>query len=143
MTTKEMAVSLLKQAKIVLKEAESVCEMGAWNLAVRRCQEVVELALKGALIYVGIQPPRLHDVSPMLEKYAERFPEEFARRIPQMALISASLEAKRGMSFYGDEKRGIPPEALFDVSDAEKAIQEAKFVLEQCEKLLAGGERWS
>ncbi len=140
MTTRERALSLLNQAKIVFKEAESLYVKGAWNLVVRRCQEVVELALKSALIWVGIQPPRLHDVGAVLEKHAESFPQDFAKHIGQMASISASLEAVRGTSFYGDEKRGIPPEALFHSSDAEKAIQEAKFVLEQCEKLLAGGE---
>lgn len=96
MTTMKMALSLLNQAKIVLKEAENLNAMGAWNLVVRRCQEVVELALKSALIWAGIQPPRLHDVGPALEKHIRCFPEEFAEHIPQMASISASLEETRG-----------------------------------------------
>ncbi|MFN4181001.1 MAG: HEPN domain-containing protein [Armatimonadota bacterium] len=140
MTAKDMASSLFNQAKFILKEAENCYAEGAWNLVVRRCQEVTGLALKSALIWAGIQPPRLHDVGSVLLNHAGSFPQEFAKHIPQMASISASLAATRGLSFYGDEKRGIPPESLFNASDAEEAIRKAKFVLEQCEKLFGGGE---
>jgi len=73
---------MLKRAIIILDEAKSLRSKGAWNLVVRRCQEAVELALKGALVSVGIQPPRVHDVGPTLKEHSEKFPPEFRQYIP-------------------------------------------------------------
>lgn len=39
----------LRQARLILEEAERHHHAGAWHLVVRRCQETVELALKAAL----------------------------------------------------------------------------------------------
>ena len=47
MTADEMARSHLRRAELVLGEAEGLYQQEAWNLVVRRCQESVELALKG------------------------------------------------------------------------------------------------
>ncbi|MBX3023422.1 HEPN domain-containing protein [bacterium] len=49
MTAAAMARSFLRRAAAVLREAERLHGDGAWNLVVRRCQEAVELALKGVL----------------------------------------------------------------------------------------------
>lgn len=58
MTNWEIAQSHLKQGKEIYKEAESFRQRDVWNLVVRRCQEAVEMALKGALRYVGIAGKR-------------------------------------------------------------------------------------
>jgi HEPN domain-containing protein len=42
--------------------------------AVRESQELVELALKGMLRLVGIDPPKIHDVGAMLQQYQSLFP---------------------------------------------------------------------
>lgn len=138
MRNRESAELMLRRAKIIWEEAKSLHAKGAWNLVVRRCQECVELALKSALVWAGIQAPRVHDVGPTLKQHADKFPDKFARHITQLASISRSLRVERELSFYGDEESGMPPEALYSQSDAEEALQKAEFVLRQCEALLEG-----
>lgn len=131
---------MLTRAKVILEEAISMRTKGFWNLAVRRSQEAVELALKSALIWAGIQPPRVHDVGPALKENASMFPQDFAQHIPKLASISRDLRAERELSMYGDEESGVQPEFLYTEEDATDAIEKAKFVLEQCDKLLGGGD---
>ncbi|MCE7960353.1 MAG: hypothetical protein DYH06_20835 [Acidobacteria bacterium ACB2] len=57
--------------------------------------------------------------------------------MPDLAYISTQLAGSRGAAFYGDERRGIPPDQLFDRDDAERAEEQARFVLELCERLMA------
>ena len=99
---------MLQRAAIIFEEAKNLRARGVWNLVVRRCQESVELALKSALVAVGVQPPRVHDVGPTLKEHSERFPKEFRQHIPQLASISRALRAERELSFYGDEESGVP-----------------------------------
>ena len=125
-------------ALIILYEVKSLKSKGVWNLVVRRCQEAVELALKSALIFVGIQPPRVHDVGPTLKEHSEKFSPEFRQYITQLASISRALRAERELSFYGDQESGMPPEALYTSDDADDALSKAEFVLEKCQNLLEG-----
>ena len=64
---------------------------GHWNLVVRRSQESVELALKGALAWAGIAIPKVHDVGPLLRQHGDRYPAGFAEAIPQLASMSRAL----------------------------------------------------
>ena len=68
MTNGDMARSHVARAQRVLREAERLHGEEAWNLVVRRCQEAVELALKGALRAVGAEVPKVHDVSGALRR---------------------------------------------------------------------------
>jgi HEPN domain-containing protein len=56
-TNHERGRRLLAAAGELYQELEIVMERKAWNLAVRRAQEVVELALKGFLSLMGIDYP--------------------------------------------------------------------------------------
>ncbi len=136
MTNHGVAESSFKRAKIVLDEADGLSAAGHWNLAVRRSQESVELALKGALAWAGLAVPKVHDVGPLLKQHADRFPAGFAEAVQQLASISRGLRAEREVSFCGDPESGIPPEDLYGPEDAREALQKAGFVLEQCQALL-------
>lgn len=129
MTTHDVAKADVARAEIILSEARSLASKRAWNLVVRRCQEVVELLLKAALRWAGEEIPKIHDVGPLLRGAGTRFPAEFAARIPRLASISRSLRAEREVSFYGDPESGLPPEDLYGAEDAEDALQRADEVL--------------
>jgi Uncharacterized conserved protein related to C-terminal domain of eukaryotic chaperone, SACSIN len=73
-TNEEMARAYLSQAEEILREVERLYQRQAWNLVVRRSQEVVELALKGLLRGAGVEVPRTHDVGVWLKSYRDRFP---------------------------------------------------------------------
>jgi HEPN domain-containing protein len=59
-------IKLIEEARrIYPREVCSAVEAADNNLAVRRSQEVVELALKGTLRCLGVDYPRVHDVGPV------------------------------------------------------------------------------
>jgi HEPN domain-containing protein len=138
MMNKEAAHYSLQRAQVILDEAEHLRELGAWNLVVRRCQEAVELALKGALLWAGLSVPRIHDVGGVLRQHTRRFPTDFQQALSRLASISRSLRAEREVSFYGDEESGLPPEMLYVAADADEALEKARFVTIQVEKLVGG-----
>lgn len=127
---------MISRALIIIEEAEYLQGKQAWNMVVRRSQEVVELALKAALIWAQIEVPRIHDVGPLLKQYADRYPEPFRSRIHQLASISRMLRAEREISFYGDEQSGVPPESLYTPEDAKEALLKAHEVLSACRELI-------
>jgi HEPN domain-containing protein len=128
--------SSIERAALILEEAHRFRDKGAWNLAVRRAQETAELALKGTLLWLSLEVPRVHDVGPFLRQHADRFPSEFAQQLPRLASVSRALAAERERSFNGDEESGLPPETLYSDLDATEALQKATFVLDVCRCLL-------
>lgn len=140
MNTHEAASRSLDRATLILDEAQYLEGKGAWNLVVRRCQEVIELALKGALLWAGIEVPRTHDVGPVLKHHTDRFPDPFRGQLPHLASISRSLRAEREISFYGDEQSGVPPEELYTEEDADEALAKAREVLDACRALITPQE---
>lgn len=131
-----MARGYLTRARRILTEAETHHGEGAWNMVVRRCQEAVELALKGALRKAGLEVPKIHDVSAVLAKHKSRFEGRIVDQMEQLSSISRTLRQDRELSFYGDEEAGVPAEELFTQQDAEQALEEAKFVLEVCREFI-------
>lgn len=141
MSNHDMARAMLRRAEAIMEEARFLYEKGYWNLVVRRCQEAVELSLKAALLWAGVEVPRSHDVGPWLRREAERFPEFFRKLIPKLASISRTLRAERELSFYGDEASGISAEELYSREDADTYLQETEEVFEICKRLIEkGGE---
>ena len=90
----------------------------------------MELLLKASLRLVGIEPPKWHDVGPILRREAERFSQWFKEKIPRLTRISRRLHREREPSMYGDEEAGIPPEEIYDREDAAEALQWAREVAE-------------
>jgi len=134
---KELARRDLERAGLIFQEARSYKDRGIWNMAVRRAQEAVELALKASLRWAGLDVPRVHDVGPTLKQHTARFPDQFSKLIPKLAEISRALRLERETSFYGDEASGVAAEELYVAEDAEKALEKAEFVLRACEVLFA------
>jgi HEPN domain-containing protein len=99
-----MAEAYIRQAMERLKHAREALRRGNYPYVVRQSQEAVELALKASLRLVGVEPPRWHDVGPVLRREAERFPEWFRDEIPRLARISRRLRREREPSMYGDEE---------------------------------------
>lgn len=141
MTNQEMARGHLMTAKRILEEAERHAEARTWNLVIRRSQEVVELALKGALRWVGLEIPEVHDVGGFLKRYQDRLKGRLRDEADRIASISRRLRKERETSFYGDEETELSPEELYSREDAEGALREARFVLEICEEFVEGSRR--
>ena len=52
---------LMVMAAEYLQDMDAATDRKSWNAVVRRAQEVVELALKGVLSYLGVDFPKVHD----------------------------------------------------------------------------------
>jgi HEPN domain-containing protein len=141
MTNEEMAASALRIASRIFEEAKRYQTEGTWNLAIRRCQEAVELSLKGLLRLLGLEVPKVHDVSGFLRRYSDRLPLPIAENLNRIARISRTLREEREISFYGDESAGFAPEELYTKEDADKALDDAGFVLALCRGAIDREER--
>jgi len=135
MTHFELARSYLATAEYSLKQARAAHADGMWHLAVRRCQESVEMALKASLRLVGLEVPKLHDVSFFLRDNKASFPEWFGLNLDRLAHISRSLRKDREVSLYGDEALSLPPERVFTQVDADEALQETTFAFDLTRRL--------
>ncbi len=133
--TYDMARSYLEEAARRIRTAKQALEEGALAYCIRQCQEAVALSLKAALRLVGIEPPKWHDVGPVLLEFSERFPKWFQDLIPTLAAISRWLRREREPSMYGDEEMGIPPSKLYTKPYAVKALESAITVVDSVMKL--------
>lgn len=100
-----------------------------FNLTVRRAQEVVELALKGGLKFLGVDYPRVHDVAPVFsELVKQKVSVSDASVLDRIEQSSLWLSQARAPSFYFERDYGV--------QDARQAVKDAEFVLEAVKRLL-------
>lgn len=137
MNNLDLAEAYVSEARRRIRIAEEALREGALAYCIRQSQEAVELLLKASLRLVGIEPPKMHDVGPVLVQFADRFPEWFRESIPELAAVSRWLRREREPSMYGDEELGIPPTKLYTEPYARKALESAKLVHNYVERLLA------
>lgn len=123
MTNESLARSYLKKASDRLDVLEVLLQKEAYSDVVREAQELVELALKGMLRAIGIEPPKLHDVGRLLLDYRERFPETVRHELADFAGISKRLRKERELAFYGD--LDFIPTEEYSLEDARTAQQDA------------------
>lgn len=130
--------SMQQEGLRLIREAEGILRrdtQGAladkdFNLVVRRAQEVVELTLKGALKMLGVDYPKVHDVAPLFsDQVRQKRGIDEPTILQRIEEVSLWLAQSRAPSFYFD--REYSPE------DAEQALQDAAFVLNEVRKLLS------
>ncbi|KXG76719.1 hypothetical protein AN618_14990 [Fervidicola ferrireducens] len=95
MTNVTLAESYLEKAKVRLKMIKFLFEEKAYSDIVREAQEAVELALKGILRKIGVEPPKQHDVGYLLIEYKDKLPKEVADKVDELASISKWLRKER------------------------------------------------
>jgi HEPN domain-containing protein len=136
MTAESLARSLIRQARQRLKILPVLMEEGAFNAVIREAQECVELVLKGLLRSCGVEPPKIHDVGGLLVLHRGRIAQLRGGilQIDRLADISRRLRKERELAFYGDIDF-IPDEA-YDKTQAEEAIRDAIFCVEQVESAI-------
>jgi HEPN domain-containing protein len=125
-TNTSLAESYLIKARARLKILPILMTEQAWSDVIREAQEIVELALKGMLRHVGIEPPHWHDVGGLLLDHRERFAGIDAE-LDRLAATSAWLRKEREFAFYGDID--LIPTDRYHEADATRARDEAAFVV--------------
>ena len=91
----ELAKSYIEEAKRRIRFAEEALREDAYAYCIRQSQEAVELLLKAALRLVGVEPPKWHDVGPVLVEFRDRFPQWFRDQVFELAGISRWLRRER------------------------------------------------
>lgn len=134
MTGDELARSYLEKASVRLDVLKVLLDRGAYSDVVREAQELVEIALKAALRLVGIDPPRIHDVGPVLVEHIDAYPGWLQEVLPRLAEISRWLRHEREMALYGDVD--VIPTETYAAVDAEKAMADASTVYDAVRRLL-------
>ena len=127
MRNRSLAADYVHRATVRLDVLDLLFAASSWADVVREAQEVVELALKGLLRAHSIEPPRIHDVSGILDQERDRFPEEIQRRIDDLAAISRDLRRDRELAFYGAED--LTPGEFYTEADAERARRGARYAV--------------
>lgn len=138
MTNTTLAHSYLEKARAGLEALDTLMAVSAYSNVVREAQEIVELALKAMLRQVGVEPPKWHDVGPLLVEHRDRLPEAAAQRVDRLAAISARLRKDRELAFYGDID--FIPTERYSVDDASKARDDARFVVDTASAVIATGK---
>jgi HEPN domain-containing protein len=130
-TTDDLAKSYLVKARARLKALAVLRDEGAHSDVVREAQELVELALKAMLRSVGVEPPKLHDVGPLLLEHHARFAARVGDRLERAAEISRRLRHDRELAFYGDVD--FVPTEQYAPADARRAFDDAAWTLDLAE----------
>jgi len=128
MNNHTLAQSYLVKATKRLRVLEVLMEEEAYSDVVREAQEIVELALKGVLRQIGVEPPKQHDVGGLILEYRDRLPGAVEKKAERMARISKWLRKEREFSFYGDVD--FIPTAEYTREDGERAVKDAVFVVD-------------
>lgn len=139
MNNRTLAESYLLKATKRLKILHVLFGDEAYSDVIREAQELVELALKGILRQIGVEPPKQHDVGYLILEFHDRLPQEVAREAKRIAGISKWLRKEREFSFYGDVDF-IPTEE-YTPEDAERAIRDAELVVQMARKVIRGSSR--
>jgi len=134
MNIKSLAESYLKKALDRLDVLDLLLKKGAFSDVIRESQETVELSLKGMLRFVGVEPPKIHDVGGLLLEHKDKFPEDISKRLKKLAEISKRLRKERELAFYGDIDF-IPTEE-YTREDAKEAIKDTRMVTGAAKELI-------
>jgi HEPN domain-containing protein len=132
----KIAKAYLRQAEARLKDAKDALFEGNYPYAVRLSQECVELSMKAVLKIVGIEYPKIHDVSDVMVDVKDRFPDWFKMELEFLRESSKVLLKKRELSLYGGEEAFLSPEEVISRGDAEDATERAAKTYELCRKLI-------
>lgn len=127
MRNPDLAQDYVRRAEIRLRALDILFDAESWADVVRESQEVVELALKGVLRAHGVTPPRVHDVSDVLEAEQSRLPEVLRGEVDVLVRISRQLRRDRELAFYGAED--LTPSGFYERRDAEEARTGARLTV--------------
>jgi hypothetical protein len=127
MRNRDLAADHVRRAGARLKAIDALFDAASWADVVRESQEIVELALKGLLRAVGIDAPRIHDVSEILLQERARLPAALRSEAPRLAAISKRLRRDRELAFYGTED--LTPSAFYTIEDATEARNDARLTV--------------
>lgn len=137
MTNTSLAESYLIKARVRLEVLEVYLDKEAYSDVVREAQEIVELALKGMLRQVGMEPPHWHDVGRFVCEHRDRFPGVTDAGIERLTRVSTALRKERELAFYG--AIDFIPTDEYTREQAEEALDDATWVVSVAAHVISPG----
>ena len=141
MTSECIARDYLRRAQTRRLTLETFLTAELHGDVMRETQEIVELIFKGALRFIGVEPPKRHDVHDIVERFLDRLPTEWTQAVEELRVMLNRLAEERGRAFYGDEVTGTPSSELYGPDDARQAVAIADRLLAMYGRLLGRPER--
>ena len=126
MFNEKLATDYLKRAGHRLRALETLMAEESWADVVREAQELVEITLKALLRASGVEVPRVHDLSPVLQDNVDRLPANIRAKLGELVNISRTLRRDRELAFYGSED--LTPSDFYTREDATQAFASARLV---------------
>jgi len=124
---------MIKRAERWLLSSKDALRGERYDDAVYCAQMCSEQASKAVLALLGVEYPRVHDVSDAMKAVEAKLPGWFREKLDEICFILSDLAERRSLASYGFEKglevshfRGIAPQAL----------ERAEFMLENCRRLV-------
>ena len=140
MTTQDLAKSYLVKARARLKALAVLRDEGAHSDVVPRGAGAGRAGAEGhAPLGGAYEPPKLHDVSPLLVEHRARFVADVGERLGRAAEISQRLRHDRELAFYGDID--FIPTEQYSGADAVRAFEDAAWTLRLAEDAITRGRR--
>lgn len=112
----EIAKTYLVKARVRLEALGFCYGREAHSDVVREAQEVVEIALKGILWHIGVEPPKIHDVGRLILEGREELPDEVGRLAGELVRVHGDVD--------------LVPTAEYGPDQAKQAIDDARLVIE-------------
>lgn len=135
MTNDRLSKAYLQKADIRIQALDFMHSKGGYSDVIRESQECVELLLKALLRHLGLEVPKIHDVSRILRQHKAQLSEVIVAHLDEIVEISRSLRKERELAFYGTED-WIPTEE-YDANDSTLAIQKVKKIFSWVSQVLA------
>jgi HEPN domain-containing protein len=129
LTNGERADRLYREARQISGEMRRALADEGWNLATRRAQEALELAIKALLGEMTVDYPKIHDPAPVfIRAIGAHGIEVDAAALDSLAALSQELASIRGPAFY--------QETVISEAQARDWVQRVERALEFTEELL-------
>ena len=134
MTNANLPLGYLRSATRRLETLPILKDSGGYNDVVREAQEIVELALKAILRWIGKDPPHRHDVGPEIIQYLNHLDNAVHDEARLVAAASKHLRKDRELAFYGaddfvPDESYTPDEADIARDWAIRAVRLANLVI--------------
>ena len=94
MTSDRLARDYLRRARLRREALDLLFRREGYADVVRESQEVVELILKGTLRFIGVDPPKRHDVRMMVARFVDRLPLAWATALQDLAGAATELTTR-------------------------------------------------
>lgn len=131
MSVREEVIDWIEEAKVDLKRAERSLSEGDYSLSCYMSQQAIEKSFKALLIFKKrVRPPHVHDLTTLYSEISDVFqlPRELEERLPEISQYYVT-------SRYPNA--GITrPSKSFNIRQAERALEVAKFVVEKATELI-------